>query len=316
MKAIRRLAGLILVILATLWLVLNLFIAAGLDGIYIQQGTELTDVISRWGIVGPFILGVALLFVGFVSYEGSKRRLLFLRPFNSIANELTMRSVSGRLGGSYTAVALDDGVIPAPRSSARDIAVSLFLMFPAGLLLLLFSAVTLPNAGDVVKNPELASISASIPAVLSGYFGVLAIGKVWRSLFPKSNKVVADSRAKVISVAAHVAGLSRWLPRIFVPRSLIVQSTDEHWQDAVTMCGAACDAAIIDLSRQSDSMDWELRYLDQSMHGKFVIMAKSGSVLPTLAEGCGAPIFYYDGNPIYGRQFSRDIRRYLDRLSA
>jgi hypothetical protein len=122
-RSARRVLGSILIGFATLYLIRFFLIASGLGGLYLNRGDELTDHISRWGIVGPFVAGFGFRFFGFVIREGKKRTLLFLRPFNSIANELTMNSISGRLGSGFTAVALDDGRIPAPRSSLGDTAV-------------------------------------------------------------------------------------------------------------------------------------------------------------------------------------------------
>ena len=225
-----------------------------------SQGIELTDRISRWGIVGPFITGFGLLFLGLVLKEGKKKAMLFLRPFNSIANELAMNAVSSRLGNNITAVALDDGTIPSPRSSFREIFVGIFLFLPVGLLLLLFCAITLPNAIDKLADPSLSSVEASLPAIISCYFGIFAVGKAFRSLFPKSNKLSVKSDKSLSKGVFRVSALSTWLPRMFIPRSLIIQSSDNYWKKSVEGIGEHCDYAVIDLTRMSESMSWELSY--------------------------------------------------------
>jgi hypothetical protein len=138
LRRTQQIIGTMLVIFSLLYLCFMFLAASGLGGLYLSRGEDLTDHISSLGIVGPFISGLLMLMGGLSLRDGKKRAILFLRPFNSIANELTMRSILGRIGSRFTAVALDDGTIPCPRSSITDKSAAMFLLVPAGLLLLLF----------------------------------------------------------------------------------------------------------------------------------------------------------------------------------
>jgi hypothetical protein len=293
---------------------LRSFIASGLGGLYLTQGVELTDRTSRWGIAGPFIAALGLLTLGFVLKEGRKRPLLFLRPFNSLVNELAMNAIAGRLGSTFSAVALDDGSIPAPRSSFGDVFVGLFFFFPTGLLLLLFSAVTLPNEIDKLRNPELETFWASLPAVIACYFGIAAIRKAFRSLVPKSNKIEIKNDKQLSIGISRVSKLSTWLPRMFLPRSLIIQSSDEYWKKAVEGIAKKCEIAVIDLSRMSDSMSWEIDYLSRRMKGKFVIIAEENADVPISEISRDIQRIRYKGDPSQGRAFTNELRKCLSSM--
>jgi hypothetical protein len=311
-RSARRILGGFLVGFASLYLVLFFLIASGLGALFLSRGEELTDHISRWGIVGPFITGLILLILGFILREGKKRPLLFLRPFNSIINELTMDSIAGRLGSSFTAVALDDGSIPAPKASLGDVAVGLLFYLPTGLLLLLFSAVVLPNSTDKLRNPDLSSMGASFPALFACSLGILAIGKAFRSVFPRSNRLVIDNEKKLAQAVKRIRALSTWAPRMFFPRSLILQSPAERWQESVLRVGEKCEFAVIDLSRISESMNWELSYLKNEKEGKFLVMIRESIELPEILGDVNAPIVRYKVDSVQGKKFSNILRHWLD----
>src|SRR5437879_5741424 len=125
----RRLLGALLIWVGALALVINFVVIMMVAGPHSQFSDS--DTI-------PFIFGLVLLFLGFVLREGKKRRLLFLRPFNSVVDDLTMKSILGRIGASFTVVALDNGTMRAPRASIRD-RVTALLFLPAGLILFLIA---------------------------------------------------------------------------------------------------------------------------------------------------------------------------------
>jgi hypothetical protein len=115
--------------------------------------------------------------------------------------------------------------------------------------------VALPNSLDKLKDPSTASIVASLPAIISCCLGLFAVGKAVRSIFPNYNKVVVDTEAKLATVAKRVAMLNTWAPRIFFPRSLIIQSSDGLWRESVKRCGEKSGFAVIDLSRTSEGAE-------------------------------------------------------------
>jgi hypothetical protein len=310
----RRLVGGTLVVVAAIYLTLFFLILTGLGARYLERGDELTDKISRWGIVGPFITGFGLLLAGIVLREGKKRSLLFLRPFNSIANEVTMNSMMGRVGRRFTAVALDDGSIPAPSSSLRDVALAFFFFLPAGILMALAAALAMPQGSSSPAEEGLQRIAANLPTIFALILALFAFRKTLRSIVPKSNKHVVDTKAKLDITAKKVAGLSTWAPRIFFARSLILQSTDALWKDTVKAIGQRSDFAIIDLSRVSKSVAWELNYLKQEKKGKFAIMAEENARLPTSILKINAPVFRYNGDPSRSRGFASMVRNWLETL--
>jgi hypothetical protein len=298
------------------WLGLNALILIGLATLYTAKGVELTDRISRWAIVSPLIIGFLLMLLGFILKEGSKSTLLFLRPFNTLVNVLAMTSIAGRLGNRFSAVALDDGSIPAPKVSAKAILAGLFIFLPMGVVLLFFSAIALPNAMDKLRSPELASATAALPAIFACYFGIFAIGKAFRSIVPKSNKSLIQNVKQLAEATARVEGLSTWLPRMFIPRAVIFQSTHEMWKDAVQDLASRCEVAVIGLSRMSASMHWELTHLGTTMAGKFIIVAEASTALSPEAINCGAPILRYQGSLDAQQEFTGELQVCIDALTA
>ncbi len=174
----RQLLGAFLICVGALSLVLNFVGTWVMGGLYYQQGEELTDQFSRPEIVFPFIIGFAFLSLGFVLREGKKSTLLFLRPFNSIVDDLTMKSISGKIGASFTAVALDNGTMPSARSSLRDRAAALLLFLPAGLFLFFVASVVSP------KHNYEKSLVMFLPSSILFALAVFVISRAFRCIFP------------------------------------------------------------------------------------------------------------------------------------
>lgn len=297
---LRRTIGRVLLAIGIVYLVFFTLAMSGLGALYLGRGEELTDNISRGGIAGPFITGTLLILGGFLLVEGKKRSILFLRPFNTIANEKTMYAFAKKLGSSFSVIALDDGTIPAPRSSLREILIALSIFAPAGMILLFVSALVLPMAHED---------GSAVPSILACGVGISLLGTAWRTAVPKSNKFQVSTEKMLAAAVVMVRSFSTWGLRIFFPRSLILQSTDQMWKETVQKIGRTVDLAIIDVSRMSESIEWEMDFLRKHKAGKFLVVRQMEAGLPTIA--------LFDPEAVVTYQYTADADRdFEERLRA
>ncbi len=87
----RSVLGWLLIAVGIFYLAFFTLAVMGLGTLYLSRGEDITYHISRTGISGPFVTGTLLLVAGMMLREGKKYSVLFLRPFNSIANEKAMK---------------------------------------------------------------------------------------------------------------------------------------------------------------------------------------------------------------------------------
>ena len=254
-----------------LWLLFCSLATVDFGGLLTMSGQQLTDVFPRIWIAGPFIFGAILVFCGLVLLEGKKRSVLFLRPFNSIGNERAMMVFSRSLGRNFTVVALDDGAIAPPLFSARRMLIGIFVFAPAALALFVVGALVLPS------EYEDSSIGGRIPAVLAVLTAITLTRATWRSLTQREKRPLVDNQDRLKNAARMVRALTMWGPRIFAPRMLIVHTTNSMWKAAVSEFGRIADLAIIDISRGSPSIEWELDFLCREKSKRFVIIGSDES---------------------------------------
>jgi hypothetical protein len=302
---LRRTLGRVLLVLGITDLVFFSLAISGLGIRYLGRNEEITDHISRLGIVGPFITGALLVLGGFLLIEGKKHLILFLRPFNTIANERIMYAFAKKLGNSFSVIALDDGTIPAPRSCIREKLIALIIFMPAGLTLLFVSALALPMGHEE---------GSSLPSILACGVGLSLLRTTWRTAVPKSNKFQVSTERMLESAVAMARNFSTWGLRIFYPRSLILQSTNEMWKEAVEKLGRTADLVIIDISRMSQSIEWEMNFLQKCKAGKFLVACQLDVALPTTAPLDPTSVVTYKHSASVDRDFEKSLHVKLNAL--
>jgi hypothetical protein len=305
---IRRWIGNALLVIGLAWLSVFFLALSGLGGIYADRGKELTDHLSRLGILGPFLFGLILSISGMILREGRKQTVLFLRPFNTISNTATMRAFAGGLGNAFTVVTLDDGEIKTPTYTVADRFVALFVVAPVGLLFLLVSAVVLPAGSP--PSPE------HIPALLGCAIGVVLIQRGLATTFGKRRPQTAlvSNPTELARAVRTVKALSSWAPRLILPRGIIFQSSHGIWKAAVEQLGAASDLAIIDVSFPSDSIFWELAYLEANKAGRFIVVSCNNEWASLERPPFEAPVELHAGIEQNPREFARRLRKALRAL--
>jgi hypothetical protein len=306
-RFLRRLVGRLLIFIGVLYLVFFALGVSGLGGLYLGRGEDLTDHISRPGIAGPFITGAIALIAGLMFLEGKKSTLLFLRPFNSMANERAIAAFTKRLGGRFSVVALDDGSIPAPTTSAWQVLVALLVLLPAALLLFVVAAVVMLSTGQDSGFSQLWSVLA-----LSGAFALLNTAR--RAMFPKSNKLRVETANELENAVRRLGTMSSWGLRMLIPRTLIVQTTDAMWQQAVSRFGEIADVAVLDLSRRSKSIEWELSFLRANKSGSAMLISCDVDIETPEHDDTFGPIERYKTGKVRDTAFERRLRLRLDDL--
>ena len=243
---------------------------------FLREGMPLTRVVGHFLI----ILGA------FALIEGRKRRILFLRPFRSVANRVVMDEFSARFGGRLSIVALDDGEISAPNSTWREKLVGGLVFVPVGIMLFLVAI-----ASGVTMARELpGSFPSAVKmgehfteAVITVFFGIAAAVSVRKGfvfLFPLSNRMHVSSRRDLLRAVLQIKRLARYRPRFYSPRSLVFSSSDAWWRTCVEKFAANCDYVLIDLSQVTDNITWELAYLKSRMPDRFIVLLDEGAELP------------------------------------
>jgi hypothetical protein len=302
-STLRYIIGCGLIAVGILWLLFFSLVTTGLGGLYNSRGDDILSHISRAAIAGPFITGTLLLVAGMVLREGKKYSVLFLRPFNSVANEKAMRAFSRKLGRRFTAIALDDGaILPAGRSLIRAL-VALLLLGPASLVLFFIGAILLPMGGS--------DFGSHLPAILVLLTAIFLVRTAWSGIVQPQKRPVVDSHRALRRAILISRAQSTWGLRMLIPRVIIIKTDDEMWKPTVTEVGKVADVAIIDVSRYGKGIEWEVDYLKASKPTRsLVITSRDAPTPPDQCEFAG-PIETYATSPAFDKAFESRLRERL-----
>jgi hypothetical protein len=278
----------------------------GLGTLYLSRGEDITYHISRTGISGPFVTGTLLLVAGMMLREGKKYSVLFLRPFNSIANEKAMKAFSRKLGSRFTVIALDDGSIPPPSRSVIRLLVALLLLAPASLVLFFVGALVMPTSGGEFRSHA--------PAILAISAGIFLVRTTWRGITQPQERPVVDSPRSLRRAVLVSRAQSTWGLRMLIRRVVIVKTTDDMWQAAVSGVGNVADIGIIDVSLYSSSIEWELRFLRQSKPTSSLVISSQDAPRQVEVWQSAEPIEFYATSASADKDFERRLRERLTRM--
>lgn len=305
-SALRRTVGWGLVAIGLVYLVIFSLVTMGLGIHYFSQGEDITSHISHSGIAGPFITGTLLLVAGMILREGKKYSVLFLRPFNSIANEKAMNAFSRKLGRRLTVVALDDGSIPPPKWSVIRALVALFVYVPASLVLFFVGALVMP-----IGESEFAT---NFPSILALSAAIFLVRAAWRGAVQPQKRLVVDS-AQSLTRAVNVSrAQSTWGLRVLFPRVIFIKTNDDMWKAAVAEICNVATLAIIDVSRYSESIDWEVRFLHMSKPTRSLVITSLDGPPPPDQCGFAGPIEKYATSPDSDGAFETRVLERLERM--
>jgi hypothetical protein len=113
-------------------------------------------------------------------------------------------------------------------------------------------------------------------------------------------------------------------------RLVVVAVPTAFWQRAVHGLAAVCDVVIIDVSRPTENLLWEMRNIKPLFHGRWVLVGARDHVAP-LADAQtaaghdpvgllarmldGERVLVYGPDPADRRRFARSLRRSLEQVS-
>jgi hypothetical protein len=124
--------------------------------------------------------------------------------------------------------------------------------------------------------------------------------------------------------------LARASRRTLAARLVVVAVPTTFWQRAVHGLAAVCDVVIIDVSRPTENLLWEMRNIKPLFHGRWVLVGARDLVAPLATaqtadghDATGLLARMLDGERIlvYGpersdrRRFARALRRSLEQVS-
>lgn len=260
--------------------------------------------------VGLWVGGVALL-------RGTPRTVLFLRKFGfEEATEIVGDAAERALGRRWRLVTLDD-LETAPVGGGAAMRWTLWITGLGALAVLVggtVAFVTAPEGDPIATGADQAFSNAVIAAAV-----VLFIGFALRSMR-------AATRAQMTAVATE-AQLSRAVQdaqarrrRFFAPRLAVVRVAHDLWRQTVCDFAAFCDCVLVDASRPTDALLWEIRTVEDRFDARVVVVGEVERMKAVCAGDDptdrtlldllgGRDVLVYDG----GRgDFSSSLRNALD----
>ncbi|NUU18514.1 hypothetical protein HP550_14755 [Cellulomonas humilata] len=321
---------------------------------------------------------LALLWLGLALLRRRRHAVLFLRRFGYDDATRIVTAALTVLGRSWRVVTLDDSDVQAV--GARRSGMTLFsrsvaqhtrkVVGPVMTVGFIASFVVILRAADTTSDPTTllpaglldasplrieSGAQLATAAVLLVLAGMLLAWVLPRLLFPAfllSERVERSAQAAegaarqsvqdagdVATVGALVERMTR---RVFSPQLMVVASTNALWRATVSRLLAGTEVTLVDVSRPTESLLWEIRELTAHDDGRCVYIGhvdRLARFLPDVARTAppswhvpryealaaapssvvgrieqeleGHEVLAYSSDPATVGQFSRSLERYL-----
>jgi hypothetical protein len=340
------LAGLLAAILPLLWLELTL---TDLVTGYSPDRPTGSDVQQ---IVITAIVAVVGIWAGLRLIRGRRRLGLYLRKFGFADTTRTVsHALTSSVGRSVRLVTLDDSMVAALGAGRGRRRV-------AGVVLLIATAVVIgvayylvggafhndtdnlvsslqeqagPGVGAQIGAAVGAGVILVVILLIVGGLGTFAlllalIGAGSYRAARRAERRAVQAFTSSASVDTEARALGRAARRIFAPRLVVVAVPTAFWQRAVHALAAVSEVVIIDVSRPTDNLIWELQNIKPLFQGRWVLvgarpsvagLARPGTAGAGTAEGLlarlldGEQILAYGPDPADQARFARSLRRAL-----
>lgn len=308
--------------------------------------------------------GVVAIVIGRRSVRGRRHLVLFLRKFGyHEATAATSYAAERAMGRRWRLVTLDDdsatapiGVTPATRRRSNllgvlgvvvligSISASAYWVLGGGMDEAFDAFVDSTYASFEEQNPDASfgeSIGAAIvTAMVAGLafgllliFGMIVLLAVWTTCADlwltrlavrradRSKSWRIDSVGAAQAIADRIRSRAR---RVHAPRMFVVRAADPVWQDAVRALADGADAVVVDISRPTENLVWEVRELRRRPAVTWVLVCardsevvRGSSADPWLDELLalirGEQVLVYSPGDVEDRRFARSLRNQLDR---
>lgn len=329
-----------------------------------EEDNETSTWVALAVAVAASVLAVAL---GRLSMRGSRHLVLFLRKFGyGDASAVTSFAVEHATGRCWRLVTLDDaaatspiGVSPGTRRRANWVAGLGILALLVGFAVLTLwlvnggpdalyestirendarfeSANPDPSIGDSMGHAIFSGLAAGLGLVMviaMAVGGLLVVYTVCVDAWLTRVAVRRAERSKQWTITDDhdvgvVAGaVAERADRIHAPRLFVVKSSDRVWKAAVSSLAGRADVVLIDISRPTENLLWEIRELRLKPGPRLAVVCAADSAA-ALQQHPGDPrqralqllldgeqVLVYGTGPADIKEFARSLRNMLDRAA-
>lgn len=339
-------------------------ILSGALGVILALADDPPPTRGDWLVTGGIgVGGIVAIAIGRASVRGRRRLVLFLRKFGyQEATAATTYAAERAMGRRWRLVTLDDsatapiGISPGLRRRSNLFGFIGVLLIAVSIAFVTYWVATggPGNTADSVfdgmieqfeeENPDASlgdRMGAGFGAALGAMFvlvfliigGVIVLLTVWTACVDLWITRIAVGRAErskswrmdtpgVVEPVADAIG--RRARMVHAPRMFVVRASDRVWQRAVRALADHADAVIIDISRPTENLLWEIRELHQRHDVNWVLVCAADAPVVTPATTDESMqtlhslisdeqvLVYAPGQP-QDRRFARSLRNQLDR---
>jgi hypothetical protein len=358
-RGIAVLLGILLVVAAMIAAIVPLlWVEAAVYAVVTHSGSAVDKPSDALYFAALVLIVVLVLWVGLRLIRGRRRLGLYLRKFGFADTTRTVSHALGSaVGRSFRLVTLDDSQV-APLGAGRGrrrlgLLVGLLALGAIGWAGYYLSNGSVGRAADEAANsvPKATDLKDAFGSVLSAgiasaiaaaiviiVFVTLAtiglvVGALGGSVFfaaRRAERAASQTLTDERGVDAAARKLARASRRTLAARLVVVAVPTAFWQRAVHGLAAVSDVVIIDVSRPTENLLWEIRNIKPLFHGRWVLVGARDLVSPLAAPHTaaghdptgmlarmldGERILVYTADPAGRRRFARSLRRALEQVS-
>lgn len=131
----------------------------------------------------------------------------------------------------------------------------------------------------------------------------------------KKNKFEISDSGQLNSAIRSVKRLSYPLPRVFNPRSVVFKSSHKMWKKAVAKICNNSDFALIDISKRSESIEWEINFLKKNKKGRFLVLIDENKISEEIKIEFGDSLILYNRSNLitYGKSNVTKLEEQLNK---
>lgn len=233
--------------------------------LFLGFGPMDVSLVTVLPLLGMFFSPIIIIW-GWLLAAGRKQLILFLRRFGSEAlNDAVRDLVQTRLRRHFRLVTLDDSVFPpaGPRWSGLLVSLSPAAFILLGIVITFGGFAKLTQSELEFETPfggPLTLIQFGIVALGALAFivcVVLTIVAIRAHFLARRTIDSSDARNRVIRKIRRLKHFVR-APSIAAPLATVITTTDAEWQPTINDIAPLCKVVLLDLSRPSESICWEL----------------------------------------------------------
>ena len=326
----RKFIGRSMAFISLIFLIISLLFGLSFALFAQSEGINYRNSNAGFQILLPISFFSLSLFLSIMFIEGRKRTILFLRPFGMYSNNQAVNLFITKMNDRYSIIALDDGHLLSRKTSFSNVLIALLVLFPMAGCMFFLSALYFPSMSmtyiDIMSmndrisgfgNQKSNEILTKLPSMIMIAFSLILVRLAFRAFQIRSNVFQISSNKNIKKVTNKVSELSgSWWSHIFSVRSILVQTNSELWKTTVKSLSNYTDFVLIDASKNTKNILWELDYLRKGQSGGYIIIADQDS--PNLPEELAMyqNVEYYSGEYGSDMQFVERVVSRVNKLRS